>query len=196
LTERFHAELRLLRVPRNGAPSFQVIRQHDGEPGALKPSEFDPRLLTVNGRGGVVVRWWEQDPFDSRVLATPNGLSPWQSDVDINVLDDAGRAYGVTTSGDLLHVDPNTGAPIGERITLGSSPRWSAQILSTHVVDGSIIVRDGKYRLRRVDLDSHTLQPPLTPEPSEQVIVVGTYLGGSDARLVEWNAVSAVPIER
>jgi hypothetical protein len=195
-TQKFHAELRLLSVSKSGKPSFQVIRQHDGGPGAWKPDAFHPRLLTANGRGSVLVWWWESDLVETRALVTPNGVSRWPSNVDINVLDDAGHAYGVTTNGNLLQVDPITGTPIGEGVALGSSEHWRGNIQSTHASDGSIIVRDGKCRLRRYDLDRHELQNPLTPEPSEEVIVVGTYLSGSDALLVEWNAVTAVGIGR
>jgi hypothetical protein len=54
----------------NGPATWQVIRQKDGRYRSPESLSFVPRDLVPNGRGALLVAWWERDSDLNFALAT------------------------------------------------------------------------------------------------------------------------------
>jgi hypothetical protein len=66
--QRMRADLKLLRISPSGTATWQMIREHERE-GAWS-SSYNPRNLTANRRGGLLLSWFERDPGLFHALVT------------------------------------------------------------------------------------------------------------------------------
>ena len=158
--QRMRAELKLLRISPSGTATWQMIREHERE-GAWS-NGYNPRNLTANRRGALLVTWFERDPGLSHALATRTRVLPWELDVMIGAIDGQGDGYGVTAAGDVVRVDVTTGRQIGATIHVGPRTR----VLSG-LPDGGVVVRDETGHVRHYSMDGTLLKRLQTPSDGQ-----------------------------
>jgi hypothetical protein len=137
-----------------------MIREHESE-GAWGYS-YNPRNLTANGRGALLLTWFERDPGLSHALATPTGLLEWELDVMIGAIDGQGDGYGATAEGDVVRVDVTTGRQLGATIHVGQGTK----VLSG-LPDGGVVVRDATGHVRHYGTDGTLLKRLQTPSDGQ-----------------------------
>jgi hypothetical protein len=148
--KRARAELKLLRISPSGAATWQTIREHehDGD----YTHEYNPRALTPNGQGALLVSWFERDPGLGHALATRTHVSEWEIDLIFSAIDSQGDGYGVNADGDVVRVDVTTGRQVGAAMPVGKG----ATVLSGRP-EGGVVVRDGAGDVRHYDSDGRLL---------------------------------------
>jgi outer membrane protein assembly factor BamB len=157
---RMRDGLKLLRISPSGAATWQTNLDHEGE-GAWS-NGYDPKNLTTNQRGALLVTWFERDPGWSHALATRTRVLEWELDVMITAIDGRGDGYGVTAEGNVVRVDLTTGKPIGATIHVGKGTR----VLSG-LPEGGVVVRDATGNIRHYDVDGTLLKKLKTPSDGQ-----------------------------
>jgi hypothetical protein len=158
--KRVRAELRLLRISPSGTATWQTIREHEHDGDWTR--EYNPRALTPNGQGALLVSWFEKDPGLGHALATRTRVSEWDLDVIFSAIDGRGDGYGVNADGDVVRVDVTTGRQVGATIHVGKGTR----VLSGRP-EGGVIVRDGAGHVRHYDIDGTLLSKLATPSDGQ-----------------------------
>jgi hypothetical protein len=182
--QRMRADLKLLRISPSGTATWQMIREHERE-GAWSDS-YDPRNLTANRRGALLLTWFERDPGLSHALATRTRVSEWELDVMIGAIDGQGDGYGVTAEGNVVRVDVTTGRQIGAAIHVGPRTR----VLSGRP-EGGVVVRDETGHVRHYSTDGTLLKRVQTPSDGQhpwQLAIIGNdFIETDGARILAFH---------
>jgi len=158
--QRMRADLKLLRISPSGTATWQMIREHERE-GAWSDS-YDPKNLTANRQGALLLTWFERDPGLSHALATRTRVLEWELDVMIDAIDGQRNGYGVTAEGNVVRVDVTTGRQIGATMHVGPRTR----VLSG-LPEGGVVVRDETGHVRHYSMDGTLLKKLQTPSDGQ-----------------------------